>query len=323
MGSTGSRPRLHKVSPCKSPPKEGKQRVSQSKPQWTLPTLPITLEQPSGSLGQRKTTLPPLKQEISLSTLSESCFAGNLPPKQSNNSSIIHSHPPRRPQALQPLALQIGHTGTASQIAMGRDCRDGGVRQFSTIGQTGHSGTGRMIQGGFLEAQTALAQQAHRYRQAHLRQAREQRRHKVVYTFDAGGPNKEGIQRLKLVRRPTERDIFWDETTGERLDLSCLLEPKSLTLVIEETQQNLLRKAEESNQRNQARGPKDRDKRTVQQSEHGGVSLDKNLSWTNERDIERTENKGKTQRDSWMWSARGCQTGRIRGARGIWDHKLN
>lgn len=40
------------------------------------------------------------------------------------------------------------------------------------------------LQGGFLEAQTALTQQAHRHRRAHLRQAREQRRHKVVYTVN-------------------------------------------------------------------------------------------------------------------------------------------
>lgn len=40
------------------------------------------------------------------------------------------------------------------------------------------------IKGGFLEAQTALSQQAHRRRRAHLRQAREQRRHKVVCTVN-------------------------------------------------------------------------------------------------------------------------------------------
>lgn len=74
MGSTGSRPRLHKVAPCNSPQEEGKQRAGQPKPQWTLPTLPVIVEQPSGSLGQRKTTLPPLKQEITLSTLSGKWF---------------------------------------------------------------------------------------------------------------------------------------------------------------------------------------------------------------------------------------------------------
>lgn len=66
MGSAGSRPRLRKVAPCRSLQEER----GQHKAQWTLPALPVTAELPSGSLGQRKTTLPPLKQEITLSTLS-------------------------------------------------------------------------------------------------------------------------------------------------------------------------------------------------------------------------------------------------------------
>lgn len=66
MGSTGSRPRLRKVAPCNSLQEKG----AQPKPQWTLPALQVTVDQPLGSLGQRKTTLPPLKQEITLSTLS-------------------------------------------------------------------------------------------------------------------------------------------------------------------------------------------------------------------------------------------------------------
>lgn len=86
------------------------------------------------------------------------------------------------PQALQPLAPQIGHAGAANQIAMvieresggkkrllviapatqkshhlrahvgllcgvlqGRSCRDGGVHLLSTTGPTGHSGTSRVI----------------------------------------------------------------------------------------------------------------------------------------------------------------------------------
>ncbi|XP_033966806.1 uncharacterized protein [Pseudochaenichthys georgianus] len=211
MGSTGSRPKLFKVAPCNS-----LQEGAQPEPQWTVPALPVSVEQPSGSLAHKKKTLPPLRQEITLSTLS-----GNIPSKQSNNSSIIHSHPPRRMQ--------------------GRDCRDGGVPLSSTIGQTGSCGTSRMIQGGFLEAQTALTQQAHRQRRAHHRQAREQRRHKVVYSVNGPqveGPNKEGIQRLKLVRSPTERDIFWDETTGDRLDPSCLLDPTFLHHLCEGRQRN-------------------------------------------------------------------------------------
>nr|XP_046269398.1 uncharacterized protein LOC124072217 [Scatophagus argus] len=316
MGSTSSRPRLRRVAPCNSLQEEG----AQPKPQWTLPALPVTVEQPSGSLGHRKTTLPPLKQEITLSTLSEPCFAGSLPPKQSNNSSIIHSHPPRRPQALQPLALQIGHTTTANQIVMARGVstpRDGGVHQCSTTGQAGHCGTGRMIQGGFLEAQTALSQQAHRHRRAHLRQVRERRRLKVVYTVN--DPTTEGIQRLKLVRRPTERDIFWDDATGESLDPSCLLDPEPQPHLREERQCNqpakeLLHKGEESIQSVRARG----------QTGHRHPSLDKNSSWATGMEIVCIRERGETQRDNRLWPeiARN-QTGRIRDERRIWDSKMH
>lgn len=112
-----------------------------------------------------------------------------------------------------------------------------------------------------------------------------------------GGPNTEGIQRLKLVRRPTERDIFWDETTGESLDPSCLLDPKSLPHLCEE-----------------------REEKRIQQTGRRVLS-----SWTNEGEMLSVDDRGKTRRSGRMGpeSARSSQTGRIRGARGIWDHKLD
>ncbi|AWP16555.1 Hypothetical protein SMAX5B_000445 [Scophthalmus maximus] len=185
-------------------------------------------------------------------------------------------------------------------MSMGMVCRDGGVHQFFTTGQTGHSGTSRMIQGGFLEAQTALTQQAHRHRQAHLRRAREQRRRKIVYTANVGAPNTEGIQRLKLVRRPTERNIFLDETTGESLDPSCILDAKALP-PLHQHNAPVLCKAGDASQKDEAQGPKNRlEERTVHQTGHRGVFLDNNLSWTAERKIKRIDNRGKTQTDSWM-----------------------
>lgn len=50
MGSTGSRPRQHKVAPCNSLQEDGEQPG----PQWTLPALPVTGGQSSGSLEQTK-----------------------------------------------------------------------------------------------------------------------------------------------------------------------------------------------------------------------------------------------------------------------------
>ncbi|KAK2891750.1 hypothetical protein Q8A73_017415 [Channa argus] len=258
MGSTGSRPRLHKVVPCNSL----QQEREQLKPQWTLPALSVTLEKPS--LGSRKTTLPPLKQEKNFSTLSESCFTGSLPQKKINNSSNIRSHPPRKPQALQPLTLQIGHKSANNPTGMTGDCIEGAVSQSSTTGA-------------YLEAQTALIQQALPQRRAHLRQARELRRHKVTYKVNIGCQNTDGVQMQKLVRRPTERDIVWHESTGKPLDPSFFLEPKSLALLWEEKQSNQP-KTVDTDQHDRAQNPQNRQKlRAVHKSGYGGWILDKEL----------------------------------------------
>ncbi|KAM6968497.1 uncharacterized protein LKV04_017361 isoform 1-T2 [Tautogolabrus adspersus] len=134
---------------------------------------------------------------------------------------------------------------------MGRVCRDGGVQQFSIR----HNGPGRMTQAGFLEAQTALTQQDHQQQRAQLRQARELRRRKVVYTVNVGNTGKS--QRLKLVRRPTERDIFWDETTGDRLDPSCFLDQNSLPH-LGLLYNQLLSRGQGVNKRDEAQGPRNK-----------------------------------------------------------------
>lgn len=66
MGSSGSRPGPHKVTPQNDLRHEG----ARPKPQWTLPALLVTMEQLPGSLGNRKRTLPPLRGEPNPSTSS-------------------------------------------------------------------------------------------------------------------------------------------------------------------------------------------------------------------------------------------------------------
>ncbi|KAF3701247.1 hypothetical protein EXN66_Car016935 [Channa argus] len=149
-----------------------------------------------------------------------------------------------------------------------------------------------MNQGAYLEAQTALIQQALPQRRAHLRQARELRRHKVTYKVNSrtdvfvspsipatkfGCQNTDGVQMQKLVRRPTERDIVWHESTGKPLDPSFFLEPKSLALLWEEKQSNQP-KTVDTDQHDRAQNPQNRQKlRAVHKSGYGGWILDKEL----------------------------------------------
>ncbi|XP_020356770.1 uncharacterized protein LOC109903213 isoform X1 [Oncorhynchus kisutch] len=253
MGSTGSRSRLSQVAPCHSQP-EGDldQQASHPTSQWTISAVPTPLEPQHGPLGHSRTImLPPLKLENSASfpplSTESSYVASSLPQSQSNiwGPSIIHSHPPRRLQALQPLApLSAGLKVTANHMAMGRDRRDGGVLHFSTPSQGAHDGTGRHPQvqienGGLLEAQMVLSQQAQRRRRAHQRRVREQRVHeRTIYIDNVEAPSSRGIQRLHLLNRPTQRDIFWDEMTGESLDLQEILQTSPLPLEQGERQQS-------------------------------------------------------------------------------------
>ncbi|CAB1330885.1 unnamed protein product [Coregonus sp. 'balchen'] len=43
-----------------------------------------------------------------------------------------------------------------------------------------------------------------------------------------GAPSSKGIQRLYLLNRPTQEDIFWERMTGESLDLREILQPSPL-----------------------------------------------------------------------------------------------
>lgn len=117
-------------------------------------------------------------------------------------------------------------------------------------------------------------------------------------------PNKAG----RLVRRPTERDIFWDETTGQYLDPNCLLDPKSLPPLCKERQHDhpntvIPCEREERIQRVQPLG-------VTEQTGHWRQSTERDSSWTAERKEESKEDSGTTQ-----LLARDVQSG---GASGIW-----
>ncbi|XP_036810742.1 uncharacterized protein LOC118941476 isoform X2 [Oncorhynchus mykiss] len=198
MGSTGSRSRLSQVAPCHSQT-EGDldQQASHPTSHWTIPAIPTPLEHQHEPLGHRRTTqLPPLKLENPatfppLSTVS-SYVSSSLPQSQINiwGPSIIHPQPPRRLQ--------------------GRDRRDGGVLHFSTPSQGAHGGTGRLPQGGLLEAQMVLSQQAQQRQRAHQRQVREQREHeRIFYTDNFGAPSSKGIHGGPTLRKTLPWMLDW------------------------------------------------------------------------------------------------------------------
>ncbi|KAK2878582.1 hypothetical protein Q8A67_019373 [Cirrhinus molitorella] len=72
---------------------------------------------------------------------------------------------------------------------------------------------------GLLLAQTMFSRQATKKRQAQQRCFRESRgKQKRVYTSYLGGDETEGRQRVWLVSRPVQQNIFWDESEGEILE---------------------------------------------------------------------------------------------------------
>ncbi|XP_051578340.1 uncharacterized protein LOC127454885 [Myxocyprinus asiaticus] len=79
---------------------------------------------------------------------------------------------------------------------------------------------------GLLLAQTMLSRQATKKRQAQQKCFRQRRgKQKKVYTSEVEGDNMERMQRVQLVSRPTQRNIFWDESEGQILDVRELLQP--------------------------------------------------------------------------------------------------
>ncbi|XP_035388964.1 uncharacterized protein LOC113587039 isoform X2 [Electrophorus electricus] len=115
------------------------------------------------------------------------------------------------------------------RVSMAKGWRDGLVHQYSTPNQRGRCCAGSSQQRnteGFLPAQTVLnynTTKKHRAQQRHFREKRREQQR--VYTSSIRGTNDEEIQSFRLVSRPTQRDIFWDETKGQCLDLRELLQP--------------------------------------------------------------------------------------------------
>ncbi|RXN11334.1 hypothetical protein ROHU_030060 [Labeo rohita] len=176
---------------------------------WMITAVNGTEMQEKGIVGQKSSNrLPPLTGRHAIPN-SVHLEPGSQSVCDKTGHSIIKSHPP--------------------QPAKDREWRDGPVHCYSTPSLGGHCGTSKTLQGhmkGLLLAQTMLSRQATKKRQAQQRCFRESRRkQKRVYTSCPEGDEREGRQRVRLVSRPMQQNIFWDESEGQILDIRELLQP--------------------------------------------------------------------------------------------------
>nr|XP_055029201.1 uncharacterized protein LOC129418282 [Misgurnus anguillicaudatus] len=233
MGNNNTRPKICQVAPSHDQALEDEPSLLPTS-KWMITTVQGTEAQEKGILGQRKSIhLPPLtgRQEVHHNAHLE---PGSQSVCDKTGVSIIKSHPPQPAKGWQPMASAIGfevnpvkHTCMAESEVT--EWKDGPVHRYSTPNQRGHCGTNNTVQGhtkGLLLAQTMLSHQATKKRHAQQRCFREKRgRQKRVYTSEVEGNDMEGRQRVRLVSRPTQRNIFWDESEGQILDVRELLQP--------------------------------------------------------------------------------------------------
>ncbi|CAB1335212.1 unnamed protein product [Coregonus sp. 'balchen'] len=158
-----------------------------------------------------------------------------------------------------------------------------------------------------------------------------------------GGPSSKGIPRLHLLNRPTQKDIFWDEMTGESLDLKEILQPSPLPLEQGESQQSqpgppqCLCRDEELINRDLAwgglRSPHWKTNTLTDRvagETDGGLTMRKTLPWMLDWKTEKQRDPipkhlsslGDSERAS-RWPLREGIRGLCHGERGIWEPDLD
>ncbi|KAI4879107.1 hypothetical protein NFI96_014439, partial [Prochilodus magdalenae] len=216
MGNSSSRPKICQVAPSQSLLQE-EQQSSQPASPWMITAVQGRPEH------QHTSQLPPLKQHVPQ-------IAQSLSGLQNTGHSIIKSHPPQRAKAWQPTApLMEPSVASDEHASMAKRWRDGAAHQYSTNSKGGHCSARSCQQrnmGGFLPAQIVLTHQANKKRQAQQRNFREKHaKQRTVYISSVKGTDNEETQRIRLISRPTQRDIFWDEVKEQSLDPKELQQP--------------------------------------------------------------------------------------------------
>ncbi|XP_056101647.1 uncharacterized protein LOC130080314 isoform X2 [Rhinichthys klamathensis goyatoka] len=234
MGNSNSRPKICQVAPSLDQPMEDEPSLLPTSP-WMITAVKGTERQEKGIVGQRKTNhLPPLtgRHEVPHIVCLE-------PGSQSVcDKSIIKSHPPQPAKGWHTMALATGadvnpakHARMACKTEEFEDTgwRDGPVHCYSTPSLGGRCGTSNTLQGhmkGVLPAQTMLSRQATKKRQAQQRCFRERwGKSKRGYASYVEGEEMERSQRVQLVSRSMQQNVFWDEFEGRILDVRELLQP--------------------------------------------------------------------------------------------------
>ncbi|XP_077094557.1 uncharacterized protein LOC143746551 isoform X3 [Siphateles boraxobius] len=235
MGNSNSRPKICQVAPSLGQPMENEPSLLPTSP-WMMTAVKGTERQEKGIVGQRKINhIPPLtgRHEVPHIVRLE-------PGSQSVcDKSIIKSHPPQPAKGWQTIALATGaevnpakHARMACKTEESEDTewRDGPVHCYSTPSLGGHCGTSNTLQQGHMKgvllAQTMLCRQATKKRQAQQRCFRERRgKSNRGYTSYVEGEEMERSQRVRIVSRLMQQNVFWDEFEGRILDVRELLQP--------------------------------------------------------------------------------------------------
>ncbi|KAF7704382.1 hypothetical protein HF521_021454 [Silurus meridionalis] len=214
MGTSNSRTKICKVTPKQEQP------LHQTASPRLITAGQYLPQHQQGIRGhQQIRQLPPLKQHVPqlvhLPSDSQNVHAEPI-------HSIIKSHPPQKPKAWQAVACQmeLAATSKASDENVTMGCH---TPKFHSMSGR-RCGAGSSLQtnhGKFLQAQTLLIGQATKKRQSRQKHLRERR----IFTLNIAGACNGQTERTNLVSRPTQRDIFWDQTTGQNLDLRELLQP--------------------------------------------------------------------------------------------------
>ncbi|XP_039597883.1 uncharacterized protein LOC120518925 isoform X1 [Polypterus senegalus] len=225
MGSSTTKPKLTQVAPCQT----SEESLPRNGMTWAV--LSNTQEQERRRAG----LLPPLQQEVPLTfsygrDISESLTtAAGITGQAIPQRSIIQAHPPRRMKRLEPLALPQQERASQPQPSASPDLQDfkdgsGDVIQRTSTGKRRPNSEMARNQSGVLAAQSQMSRKMCKQRFSEKKRIKE-----IMNKRYQGKDQQMAVENgeleaaARLIKRPKERDIFWDSYCGEQVDLEELV----------------------------------------------------------------------------------------------------